>query len=329
MSVFNEEQFKEGLVSELSIFDLPSTQTSVTDEYYEEVRPISQVSSDGPFEFRINGQNSIDYLDLKNSQIYVKLNVTKADGSALTDIKVEKVGPANMFLQALFATTEVTLQNKATMTCNYNPYRAYIQTLLRNGQDALSTQSTIQGWLMDDADAPGVTDPNGTNNGLFTRAQWITGSKKLDFKGPLFHDLFNMDRYLLNQVDVKVKMYRSPVNFVLNAADAGINFKINIEDIYVLVKKVRVNPAVVYGHSKILEKQNALYPFTKVECRSQSIATGSTSFSWENMFQGRRPEKVIVGFVKSKAINGDYAANRLTLKTATLNKSSCMPMVSQ
>ena len=36
MSVFNEEQFKEGLVSELALFDLPSTQTSVTDTYFEE-----------------------------------------------------------------------------------------------------------------------------------------------------------------------------------------------------------------------------------------------------------------------------------------------------
>ena len=56
MSVFNEEQFKEGLVSELNLYDLPSTQTSVKDIYYEEVRPLTQVSDDGPFDFRINGQ---------------------------------------------------------------------------------------------------------------------------------------------------------------------------------------------------------------------------------------------------------------------------------
>ena len=115
MSIFNEEQFKEGLVSELALFDLPSSQTSVTDVYYEEIRPLSQVSSDGPFEFKISGQNSTDYLDLKNSQIYVRLRVTKADGTALT---TEKVGTANLFLQALFSTTEVTLQNKATITCS-------------------------------------------------------------------------------------------------------------------------------------------------------------------------------------------------------------------
>ena len=283
MSVFSEEQFKEGLVSELALFDLPPTQTGVSDTYYEEIRPLSRVTDDGPLEFRISGQNSMDYIDLRNSQIYVKLKVVKSDGGALT---TEKVGPANLFLQSLFSSTEVTLQNKASITCNYNAYRAYIQTLLHNGQDALSSQLQSQGWHMDDADSPGVTDPTGTNNGLFIRAQWIKQSKTLDLQGPLFHDLLSIDRYLINQVDVKVKLYRNSINFSLMAADNATDFKIDIQDVYLLIKKVRVNPAVIYAHSKILEKQNALYPYTKVECRTTSIATGSTSFNWDNMFQG-------------------------------------------
>lgn len=152
MSVFNEEKFKEGLVSELALFDLPNTQTSVNDIYYDEIRPLSQVSDESPFEFKISGQNSMDYLDLKNSQVYVRLKVEKSDGTALT---AEKVGPANLFLQALFSSTEVTLQNKATFTCNYNPYRAYIHTVLNYGPDSASSQLDTQLFMMDDSDSPG------------------------------------------------------------------------------------------------------------------------------------------------------------------------------
>ena len=123
MSVFNEEEFREGLVSELELFNLPSTQTSVNEIYCEEIRPLSAVSGEGPFEFRVNGQHSSDYLDLKNCQLYVRLKVQKADG---TDLTTEKMGPANLFLQSLFSATEVSLQNKASITNNYNPYRAYI-----------------------------------------------------------------------------------------------------------------------------------------------------------------------------------------------------------
>ena len=219
------------------------------------------------------------------------------------------MGPANLFLQSLFSMVEVTLWNKATITCNYNPYRAYIQTLLKYGQDTLSGQLQTHGWGIEDADSPGVTDPSGSNNRLFERATWISTSKTMDLQGPIFHDLFDMDRYLLNQVDVNVKLYRNPVSFAPLAVDSTTDFKIVFENIYVIARKLRLNPAVSYGQAKMLEKKNALYPYTKKEVRVQTIPTGSSFFNWENMFQGKKPERVIVGFVKSKALNGDYTTN--------------------
>ena len=239
------------------------------------------------------------------------------DGSALV---AEKVGPANLFLQSLFSTVEVTLQNKSTITCNYNPYRACIQTLLKYRQDALSSQLQTQGWGMDNADSLGLTDPSGSNYGLFERAAWICTSKTMDLQGPIFHDLFDMDRYLLNQVDVNVKLYRNPVSFALLAADSATVFKIVFEDIYVIARKVKLNPAVSYGQAKMLEKKNALYPYTKKEVRVQTIPTGSCSFHWENMFQGKKPERVIVGFVKSKALNGDYTTNPFNFKHCNITQ---------
>ena len=55
MSVANPENFHEGIPSELSLFDLPPTEVAVTDAYYEEIRPLSQVSGYAPIEFRVSG----------------------------------------------------------------------------------------------------------------------------------------------------------------------------------------------------------------------------------------------------------------------------------
>ena len=187
MSVFNEEEFKENLVSELELFDLPGTQTSVNEIYNEEIRPLAAVSGDGPYDFRINGQHSTDYLDLKNCQLYVRLKVQKADGSDLT---TEPVGPANLFLQSLFSATEVTLQNKASISNNYNPYRAYIHTLLNYGQDALTSQMQTQGWFMDDSDSPGVSDPAGLNNGCLKDQNGSTPLRRWTLKDPSFTTCF-------------------------------------------------------------------------------------------------------------------------------------------
>ena len=181
MSIFNREEFKEGMPSEMSLFDLAHVQTVISDVYFQEIRPISQISGDsGPIEFRLSSGSSSDFVDLANSQLYVKLRVKKADGTDL--LGTEKVGPVNLFLQALFSTTEVTLQDKAIITCNHNPYRAIIKTLMDYGQYAKSTQLSSQLFIKDNNEHIGDTDPSGGNKGLFARSKYIASSKVVDLQ---------------------------------------------------------------------------------------------------------------------------------------------------
>lgn len=83
MSVLNNEAFHEGIPMGLQLFDLPPTQVAVNNVIYQEIRPSSQVTDGSPIEFRINSSNSIEYIDLKGSQLYVRLKVVKADGKPL------------------------------------------------------------------------------------------------------------------------------------------------------------------------------------------------------------------------------------------------------
>ena len=81
MAYFTEDSFSEGVPENLPLFDLPPTQVAVNDIYYQEIPPLSQVSDETPIEFRISGQNAMDYLDLSGTQIYVKLKVTNPNRS--------------------------------------------------------------------------------------------------------------------------------------------------------------------------------------------------------------------------------------------------------
>ena len=82
-------------------------------------------------------------------------------------------------------------------------------------------------------------------------------------QGGLHHDLTrSLTRYILNQVDVKIKLYRSSAAFCLSSGDASPNYKIDLIDVYLLAKKVKVNPADIYGHAEMLQTTNAKYPFT-------------------------------------------------------------------
>lgn len=72
---------------------------------------------------------------------------------------------------------------------------------------------------------------------------------------------------------------------------------------------MKVNPSLIITHSEVLKTSTAKYPFNRLECRSQSIATGSTLYTWDNLFQGQRPNRVVVAFVKSKALSDHYTSN--------------------
>ena len=308
MSILNHESFHEALPSQLSLFDLPPTQVGVTDVFFQEIRPLSQISGGVPIEFPLSSGGSLNYVDLSSSELHVKLRVKNKDGSVLNAAN-NKVGPVNLFLQSLFATTEITLQNKVSLTCTNNPYRSMIQSLLFYGEDASDTQLTSQIFIKDDNDAIDDCDPTGSNSGLFKRAQFISSSKIVDLHGPVYHDFINMNRYLLNQVDIKLKVYRTPNSFCLSSEDTNPDYDIEFLDIYILAKKIRLNPAVIYGHAEMLKTVNAKYPFTRTECRLQSIASGSTSFHWDNLFQGKKPAKVVICFVESSAVSGSFRSN--------------------
>ena len=262
----------------------------------------------------------MDYLDLQGTQLCVKLKVINSDGSNITSAKI---GPVNLFLQALFSATEVTLQNKAVISSNYNPYTAMFHALLYNGQDTVFSQLSSQLFIKDDSDQPGDCDPTGANKGLYERTKYITGSKTLELQGPIYHSLFTIQRFLLNQVDVKLKLYRSSPAFCLSSGEDAPSFKVRIIDIYLLAKKVRVNPAIIVAHSEMLKSSTAKYPFNRLECRSQTIAAGSTVFTWDNLFQGQKPNTIIIAFVKSTAVSGDYKSNPFHFLNCDI-KSICL-----
>ena len=121
MATINKDFFREAQPSELALFDLPPTQTAVENIYYQEVLPLSQVNNDSPIEFVISGQNGMEYIDMKNTMIYVKAKIKKGDGAAIASD--ENIGPVNLFLPVLFSQVDVSLQGKpiVSTTNHYSP----------------------------------------------------------------------------------------------------------------------------------------------------------------------------------------------------------------
>lgn len=262
-----------------------------------------------PIEFSITGNNGLEFLDLKNSKLYVKLRIRNADGSDLAEDS--NVGPVNNFLAALFSDCEVTLQGKVCYSNNHYPYKAYIQSLLRYSKDVARSQLSTQLYVKDTS-GKAMDDPDvlqGANLGLYDRSTYVKNSKIVDLEGPLFADVFKMDRYLLNQVNVHVRLHRTKPEFSLMSNDSNARYKIDIEEIVLKAAKVQCQSGIIIAQSLKLDETNAKYPFVRSDVRMIVIPRGQSYIGIDSLFQNTCPRKLVLGFVKSEAVAGTLALN--------------------
>ena len=138
---------------------------------------------------------------------------------------------------------------------------------------------------------------------LYSRSKFFEESKTVDLSGNIYHPLCSLDSYIINSVGITIKFYRSKPEFCLMSIDK-LDYRIEIEEMYLNICKVQVNPGVIYGYNEILKSTNAKYSFNNTDVKLLAIPTGNTSFSFE-LFNTLRPNKVVIGFVSSKAVSVD------------------------
>jgi hypothetical protein len=84
MSFLSEDNKEVNQPMELSMFASAPNQVAIDKINYTEERPISNLLNDSTlFEIVVSGAGS-DYIDLRKSRLYVKRQILKVDGSALS-----------------------------------------------------------------------------------------------------------------------------------------------------------------------------------------------------------------------------------------------------
>ncbi|XP_062621650.1 uncharacterized protein F54H12.2-like [Saccostrea cucullata] len=308
MSFLSSENQEIAQPMELSLFASPSNQVAVEKVYYTEARPISNISaSDTPIEIVVSGAGA-EYIDLRKSKLYVKARIIKADGQALA--AAEKTGIINLPLQSIFSQMDIYLNNKliSLNTTNY-PWKAYMKTVLFSGRDELLSQKQSQLFTKDEGNLADPNAYNGGNAGLVERYSYTQKSNVFEMEGSLMEDIFDLDKYLINGVDIYMKLFRSCIPFIIMSAEASPAYKLELLDVVYKVAKVRVDPGVLINHSKQIESTPAKYILPRNEVKMNTIPKGSTEFYWDNIFPQAVPDRIIIGLLSQSAVNGDYSAN--------------------
>ena len=314
---FVHKQSSEGVKSELDLFTVPPTQNCITNSHVVEHQPTASLYSGGPIEFLIPGWGD-DYLDLANTMLHVQAKVTRANGHAIDAGEV--VAPVNNWLHSLWSQIDLYLNGTlVTSSSSSYAFRAYIETLLSYGVEAKSTQLTNQLWYKDTASRMSSLElaaGPAPNFGFVKRREYIAGSRVVDMMGRLHLDMFMQDKFLINGVDVKIRLVRSKPAFALMAL--GNDYKITTVNATLFAKKATLNPAVQMAHIKALEKTTVKYPLRPVECKVYSIPTGALSHTHENLFLGTLPKRLVLCCIDNDAYNGANDKNPFHAKNNTI-----------
>ncbi|XP_072050212.1 uncharacterized protein F54H12.2-like [Amphiura filiformis] len=319
---FIHDQSCECTLSQLDLFTVPPTQTSIMNGKWTEFFPITTLNSDtAPIEFNIDGTD--EYVDLSSTILQIKAKLVKADGTNLAD--GETVGPVNLFMQSLFSQLDVSLNGMlVSQSSSTYGYRAYLETLLNYSKDTQQSQMTASLMYKDTAGKMNVanplTDSPDDNKGLKKRATFSAGSKVIDMSGPLHADICFQGKYLLNNVDLKLKLHRAKESFCLMSSTNNPAYKVKIVGASLLVRRVTLNPGIVLAHAKALERGTAKYPVSRVQIKSFTIPAGDLSITKEGLFTGQIPKRIVVGLVSNNAFNGSYTQNPYNFQNFSLNK---------
>lgn len=290
--------------SELDLFALPSTQISIESGMWVHYKPISSLADNGPIEFLVPGTGD-DYIDLSHTLIHLKAKIFNDDSTKLTASTV--VGPVNNWLHSLFCQLDVYLNQKLVSP----PNNTYTPT-------AKESHLTCSLWYEDTNGNMDSTDDKKV--GFTKRLSLISESKEVEMIGHLHGDIFNQGKFLINGVEMNVKLVRSRESFNLMASLNETKYKLSITDATLLVRRTKINPSVLLAHQKVLTSTTAKYP---IEVKVLTIPSGVQGKTLDNIFMGQVHKRCIVGFVNNAAFNGCLSKNRINFENYNMN-SFCL-----
>ncbi len=305
--------------SELDLFSVPPTQTSIEEGKWDNVNPESGYKDNTSILFKIPSTDS-HYMDLSETQLYLSVKLL----AETSPIGEKKVGPVNNLLHSMFYQIKIKFNEKDVENSNGNyHYKAYFENLLSFNSEAKKTFLRNEGWV---DDTPGAFDehasvqtgsgtstspfiPSKLNNGYIKRREMFLQGKTVELCGRIHSDVFNINKYILNNVNVSLELFKNkPILYLIGDKDEAEPYKIIIESAHLKFRRVKISPSVMLAHAMVLEKTTAKYPLKRTIVHNYPYEFASTKFE-KCLHSGVMPSRVLIALVETDRVSGSLNTN--------------------
>jgi hypothetical protein len=307
VGTFVEDQHEKNS-DPFDLFSSPNVVTQLihgkTNTYY----PFGPITDTGPYEFIIPGDS--DFVDMPFTRLNGELQITKPDGTDIGDTELNAY--VNLLPQTIFRQVECRVGDHivSDLSTPTYAYKAYIETHLGFTKEqkeimfrALEyyNKDTIdkeEVFLINDATAKSFIARHGKlklNNG------------KIPFSMILHVDFLNCHKPLLPHVEMRLKFIRSDDSFSLLGATKAVKIKVN--ELSLDVRKITLDPQLTDSIERELSNTPAIYNITSGKIKTHIITTGRQSERVSQIFRGKLPRQIIIGFVDSGGSDGNINRN--------------------
>lgn len=297
--------------SEIALFSVPSTQVAVERGFWYDVHPVNTLTNDGPYEFHVSPDPH--YLDLNKNYIHMQLKISKRDGTDLQGgANPDLVGPIHLIGKTFFKQVKLFLNNKlAYDSGDTYAYRAHLETLFNFDQGVKNTFLAAAGYK---ADEPANHLDDDQNEGWASRVTWFTQSAVVEFMAPLHVDLFHQEKYILNNMDVRLELHRNSESFALMSFEANPTYVLHVVNMKWVVRKVDLLGSISLALESTLLRTTAKYPIRRVQIKTVQLAAGRRDTPTNTVFNGQIPRRLVIGCVDNDAFHGNWQKTPFNFK---------------
>nr|CAD2145760.1 unnamed protein product [Meloidogyne enterolobii]CAD2157232.1 unnamed protein product [Meloidogyne enterolobii]CAD2171327.1 unnamed protein product [Meloidogyne enterolobii]CAD2184714.1 unnamed protein product [Meloidogyne enterolobii]CAD2202404.1 unnamed protein product [Meloidogyne enterolobii] len=307
------------LNSALSIFSVPPTNVSVIRSFFREILPLSTITQDSPYLFRLFSDNL--WTDLSRTYLHLELSIEKQEAGGkwtrilATDTGIGSIqGIGQTFVQQLKVTVGNTeVYDSGTLY----PYKSYLTNELSFPESVKTNFLSSIGYRLS------TKHDDITDHGFLERCSIFKEGRRAQFLSRLDFDLGNQELFLLNNLDIHFNIYRSKDAFALqklNPADEN-HYRIFVHDVKLLAKMIEVQPSLNMSIYKTLESKPATYAVRRTELKSTFLSPGRTEIEY-NAFSSTIPRRITVALVANGAFNGDISLSPFNFKPFNLRDIS-------
>lgn len=314
-------QSRPGTTSKLDLFLVPPTQVQVESTKWLEIQPTHAVTHAGPYMFHL--PSDPQYIDLAKNFIMFEARIMKDDATELA--ATDQVAPINCIAKTFFKQVILSMNNtEVSNSSDKYAYRSYLETHLNYSPDVKANQLLICGYSADMPTNDGNNNvDSSTQDGFVSRARIFKRSQWVQIAGSLHIDIVNQDRYIINNLDLRLQLDRNSDKFCLLCHDhPTMEPVLQVRNMKLYMQQVTLTGSVNLAIERTLTSHTAKYPLNRIIIKALHINPGAREASENQLFQGVIPSRIIVGLVETGALQGAYNRNPFNFQHFKVTEAS-------